>query len=94
MADPGRYTVHGPHEVHGHKPGETFTADIPAQQEALLIGSGSLVREDPLQALSRALSRDELDALAEDSGVPDPGGLDNKDAVIAAINDTREEEVR
>jgi hypothetical protein len=82
----GTYTVHGPHEVFEHAPGVTFDAEIPAGQEALLIASGSLVREDSLESLSR----DELDALAESSGVPDPGGLANKTAVIAAINTTRE----
>lgn len=38
------YVVLGTHTVHGHAPGETFTMLIPADQEALLLESGSLAR--------------------------------------------------
>ena len=37
------YTVNGVTEVLGHKPGETFVARIPAEQEALLLGAGHLI---------------------------------------------------
>lgn len=40
----GTYKVSGPHEVHGHAPGETFTATIPSTQESLLVESGAVVR--------------------------------------------------
>lgn len=36
------YKVVGPRIVLGHKPGSTFTALIPEQQEALLIESGHI----------------------------------------------------
>ena len=39
------YTVIGPHIVLGHQPGSEFTALIPAAQEALLIESGHIVKQ-------------------------------------------------
>lgn len=44
--EPGEqtYTVVGPVEVHGHKPGSDFTAELPPEQEALLIESGHIKR--------------------------------------------------
>ena len=41
-----KYRVVGAAEVFGHKPGEVFEAEIPAEQEALLFESGSLRVED------------------------------------------------
>jgi hypothetical protein len=42
------YRVVGPtHEVHGAKPGETFTADLTAEQEAALVEGGHI---EPVEA--------------------------------------------
>jgi len=39
-----KYRVVGAAEVFGHKPGSVFEAEIPDEQEALLLESGSLIR--------------------------------------------------
>jgi len=39
-----KYRVAGEHDVLGHKPGSTFEAEIPADQEARLLERGSLTR--------------------------------------------------
>jgi hypothetical protein len=41
-----KYRVAGEHDVLGHKPGSTFEAEIPADQEARLLERGSLTRVD------------------------------------------------
>jgi hypothetical protein len=41
------YQVIGPCRVHGHAPGETFTADLKPEAEALLIESGHIKRTTP-----------------------------------------------
>jgi hypothetical protein len=41
-AGPGTYIVTAPTAVHGHQPGEKFSMQLPADQEALLIQSGAL----------------------------------------------------
>lgn len=41
------YKVIGPCKVHGHAPGETFTADLNPEAEALLIESGHITRSNP-----------------------------------------------
>jgi hypothetical protein len=38
------YKVVGQHPVMGNLPGETFIADLPAQQEEALVGGGAIVR--------------------------------------------------
>lgn len=37
-----RYTVTGTQPVLDHKPGESFEAEIPAEQERFLVGIGAL----------------------------------------------------
>jgi hypothetical protein len=39
-----KYRVAGPHAVLDHRPGSTFEAEIPADQEARLLERGSLIR--------------------------------------------------
>lgn len=43
---PRTYRVIGGSEVHGAKPGETFTMSIPLGQEALLVQGGHIERVD------------------------------------------------
>ena len=38
------YEVVGDNRVHGHDPGETFTADLADHEEALLVASGNVRR--------------------------------------------------
>lgn len=77
-----RYRVSAPSRVLGHSPGETFSADIETVQEARLLDSGALVREEEIAEQSR----DDLDALAQVAGVEGPHKLPNKQAVIDAID--------
>lgn len=42
----GTYKVSGEHAVKGHQPGEVFTDDIPATQEARLIARGAIEPTD------------------------------------------------
>lgn len=79
------YRVTASSRVLGHGPGEVFAAEIVPAQEARLLASGALVREDDGGALD-ALDRPEIDALAVGAGVDEPHKLANKQAVIDAID--------
>lgn len=78
-----RYIVSGPRKAFGYGPGEEFEAEIPEAQERRMIDRGA-IRIAPPHGLS-ALSREELNALAEDAGIEDPEQLPNISAVIEAI---------
>jgi hypothetical protein len=47
---PKRYTVTGSQPVLDHQPGETFDADLPADQEEFLVGIGALAVEEKWDA--------------------------------------------
>jgi hypothetical protein len=51
---PQEYKVIGGSEVHGTKPGETFTAAIPLGQEALLIEGGHIEPVEPITPKKKA----------------------------------------
>jgi hypothetical protein len=44
-----RYTVTGSQPVLDHQPGESFDADLPADQEEFLVGSGALAISQSVQ---------------------------------------------
>lgn len=52
-----RYTVTGTQPVLDHKPGESFEAEIPTEQERFLIGIGALVI-DKVERRTKSHKRD------------------------------------
>lgn len=81
-----RYVVRGPHAVLGHEPGEQFIAVLDPEQEQRMLTRGSLEIVDDDLDDAAALTREELNELAAELGIPNPGRLPNKQAVIDAIN--------
>lgn len=78
-----QYEVLGQHAVHGYPPGQTFSADLEPAQEKRMLDRGSL-RIVPGKSL-KSFSRDQLNEQAAALGVPSPDELENKQAVIDAI---------
>jgi hypothetical protein len=78
----GTYRVpdHVNHLILGHYPGEQFTADIPADQEARLVARGQL---EVVKSLS-SRPREELDEMARALNI-DPAAHSNKPSLIEAI---------
>ncbi len=68
------------HLILGHFPGDTFDADIPAAQEARLVGRGQLIAEAGLAGRTRG----ELDEVARGLSL-NPDEYPNKPSLIDAI---------
>jgi hypothetical protein len=51
---PNTYRVVGGSEVHGAKPGETFTMPLPLGQEALLVQGGHIERVDDTPVVKKS----------------------------------------
>jgi len=78
----GRYTIpdHIDHMILDHYPGETFEADIPAEQEARLVARGQLKVAGGLGSVPR----EQLDQMAREQNI-DPSAHPTKPALIDAI---------
>lgn len=78
----GRYTIPAdvPHSVLDHQPGETFDADLPAEQEARLVARGQITVAGGLGRVPR----EELDQMASALNI-DPAAHPNKQSLIDAI---------
>lgn len=79
--------VVGKHAYRGHRPGTTFRAVLDAALERAVQRGSIQIESDELARLNR----DELNDVARQSGVPEPEGLPNKQAVIDAITATDQE---
>lgn len=89
MSDKAKYTIPDDVtvEVLGHNAGDTFEADIPAEQEARLVARGQLAVSGGLGQLPR----EQLDAIAREHGI-DPGHHPNKSSLVDAIKANENEE--
>lgn len=89
MTAKAKYTIPDgvPVEVLGHKAGESFDADIPAEQEARLVARGQLAVSGGLSQLPR----EQLDTIAREQGI-DPEQHPNKPSLIDAIKANENEE--
>jgi hypothetical protein len=90
-----RWLVIGSMPVRGHKPGAEFSEAIPAEQAERLQASGALQHLGPESAPEKTddlldLTREQLDELAVEAGVENPGDLPNKGEVAEAIRAAEE----
>jgi hypothetical protein len=87
------YNVTGPTNFRGHKPGETFDAELSEAEEARAIARGSIAKGEGQEEKKQLedLSRSELDAKASEVGVGEPEKLPNRAAVIDAIRSYEKE---
>lgn len=90
------YEVTADRRVLQRDPGTVFTDDLPDRLHRTLTAGGFLTELDGAAAASADTdtelaghTREELDAIAKDLGVEDPGAMSNKAAVIEAIHAVR-----
>lgn len=60
--------------------------DLTDTAREFLLGCGAIGPVSVAKQATTSMERGTLDAIARDAGVPDPEGLPNKDAVVAAID--------
>ena len=85
---PRRYRVISTNIVHNTLPGDTFEAALPKGQEALLLESGNIERDDDEEDLSKLLKSDLVER-AVAAGI-DTDGLNKAELVDALAKSTPE----